>query len=378
MARSGDRGRSAHLPSREIVAATAPTPGRLLPKNGNPLTGIRAVLAPLCGFTDAVFRRICLDEGADLVVTEMISSEGFVRNSPQIRALHYLDMSDGPLSLQIFGADPEVMGETAAVLSELKPRFVDINFGCPVRKIVNQNGGAAILKDRKLLEAICRRVVEKSRVPVSVKIRAGWDKSPAEHLCEIARIIEGSGVSMIAVHARTKTQAFEGKADWQLIKMVKESVSIPVVGNGDVTGADSYRRMVETTGCDAVMIGRAAIGNPWIFGEVRAAIESREYAGPTPRDRVASLLAHVRLNVKNDGEPLGLVTARRAMTAYLKRVPNAREVRARIMLCTRLNELEDMLGDFLERSAGGGAGNAASDPRKEPDDRAVFGGFSFS
>ena len=344
MARSADRGHPTRPPSRELVAATSPTPERLLPKNGNPLEGVRVVLAPLCGFTDAVFRRICLDEGADLVVTEMISSEGFVRNNSQIRALDYLDMNDGPLSLQIFGADPEAMGETAAALSELKPRFIDLNFGCPVRKIVNQNGGAAVLKDPKLLESICRRVVERSRVPVSVKIRSGWDKSTSENLRDIARVIEGSGVSMITVHARTKSQAFEGKADWQLIGMVKESVSIPVIGNGDVTDADAYRRMVETTGCDAVMIGRGAIGNPWIFGEVRSAIEGRAYPGPAPRDRVASLLAHVRLNVKNDGEPLGLITARRAMAAYLKRVPNARDVRARIMTCTRMDELEETLG----------------------------------
>lgn len=370
MARNGNNGHPAHLPSREIVAKTAPTPERLHPKNGKPLEGVRVVLAPLCGFTDAVFRRICLDEGVDLVVTEMISSEGFVRNSSQIRALHYLDMNDGPLSLQIFGADPEAMGETAAVLSELKPRFIDLNFGCPVRKIVNQNGGAAVLKDPKLLEAICRRVVERSSVPVSAKIRSGWDKSTAEQLCEIARVIEGSGVSMIAIHGRTKSQAFEGKADWQLIGMVKESVSIPVIGNGDVTDADAYRRMVEMTGCDAVMIGRAAIGNPWIFGEVRAAIEGREYPGPGVRNRVASLLAHVRLNVINDGEPLGLITARRAMAAYLKRVPNARDVRSRIMTCTRMDELEEVLGDFLDRADGCGRGR--------PDEGAYRGGLSLS
>jgi tRNA-dihydrouridine synthase B len=353
------------------VEATSPTPSHLLPKNGNPLEGIRVVLAPLCGFTDAVFRRICLDEGADLVVTEMISSEGFVRNSPQIRALHFLDMNDGPLSLQMFGSDPEAMAETAAALSELRPRFIDLNFGCPVRKIINQNGGAAVLKDLKLLEAICRRVVERSRVPVSVKIRSGWDKSTSEQLCEIARVIEGSGASMITVHARTKSQAFEGKADWQLIRLVKESVSIPVIGNGDVTSAEAYRKMVEMTGCDAVMIGRAAIGNPWIFAEIRAAIEGREYPGPAPRDRVASLLSHVRLNVNNDGEPLGVITARRAMTAYLKRVPNARDVRSKIMSCTRMEELEEALGGYLERAGAGG-------PAAPADGGVYRDGFSLS
>jgi len=343
---SGKKGNPGRLPSREIVAGTAPAPAHLLPKNGRPLDGIRVVLAPLCGFTDAVFRRICLDRGADLVVSEMISSDGFVRNSRQIRALHYLDMKDGPLSLQIFGADPDAMGETAAVLSELRPRYIDMNFGCPVRKIVNQNGGSAVLKDLRLLEVICRRVVERSRVPVSVKIRSGWDKPAAGNVADIARVIEDSGVSMITIHARTKTQAFKEKADWLLIKTVKEAVSIPVVGNGDVTDAESYLRMVEMTGCDAVMIGRAAIGNPWIFGEVRAAIEGRGFTAPGTRERVESLLAHVRLNVKNDGEPLGLITARRAMTAYLKRVPNARDVRSRIMTCTRMDELEEALGGF--------------------------------
>ena len=367
---SGQNGKPARPSSREIVAATAPTPAHLLPKNGRPLDGVRVVLAPLCGFTDAVFRRICLDRGADLVVTEMISSDGFVRDSRQIRALHYLEMKDAPLSLQIFGADPEAMGETAAILSELRPRFIDLNFGCPVRKIVNQNGGSAVLKDLRLLETICRRVVERSRVPVSVKIRSGWDKSTAENVTEIARVIEASGVSMIAIHARTKTQAFKEKADWPLIRTVKEAVSIPVVGNGDVTDAESYRRMVEMTGCDAVMIGRAAIGNPWIFGEVRAAIEGRGFAAPVPRERVTSLLAHVRLNVGNDGEPLGLITARRAMAAYLKHVPNAKDVRSRIMTCTRVAELEEVLGEFLSRASWGAAGS--------PGGGAYRGGISLS
>ncbi len=334
-------------PSREIVESTPPTPQRLLPRSGRPLEGVRVALAPLCGFTDAVFRRICLDGGADLTVTEMISSEGLIRNSRQIRSLNHLDMSHGPLSLQIFGADPDVMGEAAAILSELEPRFIDMNFGCPVKKIVNQNGGSAVLRDLKLLGRICKRVVEKSRVPVSAKIRAGWDRPTGETVGDIARAIEDSGVSMIAVHARTKAQAFKGKADWLLVKAVKESVSIPVVGNGDVTDAESYFRIREMTGCDVVMIGRSAIGNPWIFGEVKAAIEGRAYRHPTPRERVAGLLAHVRACVQSDGEPLALIATRRAMAGYLKHVPRAKDIRSSIMSCTHYAELEEILGSFL-------------------------------
>jgi tRNA-dihydrouridine synthase len=154
---------------------------------------------------------------------------------------------------------------------------------------------------------------------------------------------------MITVHARTKAQAFDGKADWLLIRTVKENVSIPVVGNGDVTDGPSYLRMRETTGCDAVMIGRSAIGNPWIFGEIEAAIGGREYAPPTPRERVAGLVYHVRSSVRNDGEPLGIIAARRIMAAYLKHLPSARDVRARMMISTRLAELEDILETFLTR-----------------------------
>jgi len=349
MASTQKAGHKARRFSREIVSQTAPTPQRLMARNGEPMEGIRVVLAPLCGITDAVFRKTCMDHGAELAVSEMISSEGLVRNSGHIQSLRHLDMSQGPLSLQIFGADPEVMGEAAAILSELKPRFVDINFGCPVRKIVKQNGGSAILKDLGLLGKICSRVVKRSGTPVSAKIRAGWDKPAVESVRDIARVIEDAGVAMITVHARTKVQGFDGSADWLLIKTVKETVSIPVVGNGDVTDGHSYLRMKETTGCDAVMIGRSAIGNPWIFGEINAAIDGREYTPPSLRDRVAGLVSHIRSSVRNDGEPFGVITTRRVMAAYLKHVPNARGIRARMMTSTRLAEVEEVLETFLAR-----------------------------
>jgi tRNA-dihydrouridine synthase B len=346
--------------SQDIILGTRPTPEALRAADGHPLEGVRVVLAPLCGITDSVFRKICLDHGADMVVTEMISADGLVRNSPQIRAVDGLDMSQGPLSLQIFGSDADAMGEAAAHLSELEPRFLDMNFGCPVRKIVNRNGGSAVLKDLKLLYRICRAVVEKSTVPVSAKIRSGWDRPTAEYLHDIGRAIEDAGVSMVAVHARTKKQAFAGKANYGLIRAIKEAVSIPVIGNGDVVSPEAYFRMKEESGCDAVMIGRGAIGNPWIFEEIKAAIDGRDYTPPTPEERVAMLLHHLRLAVEKLGEPTGVVLTRKIMAAYLKRLPNARELRGHVMKCHRVAELEALFDGYLRRLDG-------SDDGAEPD-----------
>ena len=266
----------------------------------------------------------------------------------------------GPLSLQIFGADPDTMGEAAAILSELQPRFLDMNFGCPVRKIVTKSGGSAVLRDVDLLHRICRRVVERSSVPVSAKIRAGWDKPTAGSLREIGSVIEDVGVSMVSIHARTKKQAFRGRANWELIRELKESVSIPVIGNGDVVDADSYFRIREETGCDAVMIGRGAIGNPWIFDEIRAAEAGRPYTPPAPEERVMALLTHVRLAVESLGEPTGIILTRKVMSAYLKRLPNARELRGRIMTCDRLDALERIFGDYLQHLGANGS-EAADD-----------------
>jgi tRNA-dihydrouridine synthase B len=330
------------------VADARPTPAALRPRNGDPLEGVRVILAPLCGITDAVFRKICRDRGADLTVTEMISSDGLVRNSNQVGALRGLDMSQGPLSLQIFGNDPETMGEAAEILSELEPRFLDMNFGCPVRKIVDKNGGSAVLKDVALLHRICKRVVERSRAPVSAKIRSGWDKPTAAQLRDIGRAIEDAGVSMIAVHARTKKQGFSGAADWVLIESIKSAVSIPVVGNGDVDGPASYFKMREQTGCDAVMIGRCAIGNPWIFEEIRAAIERRPYTPPGAAERVGVLLHHVRLLVEQLGEPTGVVIARKIMAGYLKRMPYVRELRGKLMTCVTLAAVETLLEEYVD------------------------------
>jgi len=316
--------------------------------NGLP-NGARVILAPLCGVTTAPFRRICLEHGADMVVTEMISSEAMTRGKEKdCKAINGLDPDNGPLSLQIFGGDPVRMGETAARLADLAPVYVDMNFGCPVKKIVNGNGGSAVLKDVDLLGNICREVVSRSGVPVSAKIRAGWDKPTGEKVRELARTIEDAGVSLIAIHARTRAQGFTGKANWDLIAETKAAVSIPVIGNGDVKSAEDVVRIEQQTGCDAVMIGRAAIGNPWIFDEVKTVLSGRVYTPPTPRERVGVLLRHVREAAAIEGEPGGVIATRKVMGAYLKRIPHARQVRGPLMNVKLVAEVEDLLGHYLE------------------------------
>jgi tRNA-dihydrouridine synthase B len=306
-------------------------------------SGARLILAPLCGITTAPFRRICLEQGADMVVTEMISSEAVTRGkSEDCRATRGLDMSEGPLSIQIFGGDPVRMGETASRLSARNPEFIDMNFGCPVKKIVNGGGGSAVLREVDLLGEICREVVRRSSVPVSAKIRAGWDRPTGEKVRELARTIEDAGVSMLALHARTRQQGFTGRANWELIAEARQAVSIPVIGNGDVRSADDVARMAEQTGCDAVMIGRAAIGNPWIFQEVKTRLAGGEFTPPTPRERVAVLLRHVGEAARLDGEPGGVIASRKVMAAYLKRMPDVRALRAGLMQShtfTTVNEL---------------------------------------
>ncbi len=309
----------------------------------------RVILAPLCGVTTAPFRRICLEQGADMAVTEMISSEAVTRGKEKdCKALGGLDMSEGPLSLQIFGGDPVRMGETAARFSAMRPEYLDMNFGCPVKKIVKGNGGSAVLKDLRLLGDICREVVRRSSVPVSAKIRAGWDRPTGEKVREIARTIEGAGVSMLAIHARTRAQGFSGTANWDLIAEARRAVSIPVVGNGDVRSASDVLRMHEHTGCDAVMIGRAAIGNPWVFEEVKAHLDGREFTPPTPRERVAVMLRHVREAARVDGEPGGVIASRKVMAAYLKALPHAKEIRGRLMAIKTVAEMEDALHGYLD------------------------------
>jgi len=324
-------------------------PGMVLNQLPGLKNGARLILAPLCGITTAPFRRICLEQGADMVVTEMVSSEAVTRGKTEdCKATRGFDVNEGPLSLQIFGGNPVRMAETAARFSERGPEFIDMNFGCPVKKIVNGGGGSAVLREVDLLGEICREVVKRSSVPVSAKIRAGWDRPTGEKVRELARTIEDAGVAMLALHARTRQQGFTGSANWDLIAHAKQAVSIPVIGNGDVRSADDVKRMVEQTGCDAVMIGRAAIGNPWIFQEVKTLLAGGEFTQPTPRQRVAVLLRHVGEAARLDGEPGGVIASRKVMAAYLKRMPDVRVLRAGLMQSSTFTMVSDLCNAYLD------------------------------
>jgi tRNA-dihydrouridine synthase B len=312
----------------------------------NPLEGVSVVLAPLAGITDAIFRGICMDHGADMVFSEMISADGLARCRRRLRALRDLDTGNGRIALQIFGSDPAIMGEAAAVLSEYDPSLIDINLGCPVRKVVKRNGGAALLKDLRLLERVCAAVVRRSAVPVSAKVRAGWSDASETGVRDLGRALERAGISVITVHARSRAQAFQGLADWSLIAAMKDTVSVPVIGNGDVWSAEDYFRIRSETNCDAVMIGRGAVGNPWIFEEIQARREGRDFSPPSHRARLETMLDHVGKAVSKLGEPLGVVTSRKVMAAYARHLPNARDVRRALMKCERLAELACVMDDF--------------------------------
>jgi len=306
----------------------------------------RVGLAPMAGHTEPVFRGLCREHGAAFVVTELVSSEGLVRGSERTnRYLRYEEM-ERPLGMQLFGSDPSVMGEAAALLSDLKPDFIDINMGCPVPKVVTREAGAALLRNKTLLEDLARAVVDGARVPVTAKIRSGWDRdsSDIEH---IGGLLERSGISAIAIHARTRSEGFSGKANWSDIHRLKNAVSIPVLGNGDVRSAQDAARMLEETGCDGILIGRGAVGNPWVFREVRALLEEgRELTRPSRQEVIALAIVHLRRSVKEKGLPRGLIEMRKTLAAYLRGFPRAAHLRPVLFVEDNLDHVVDMLETY--------------------------------
>jgi tRNA-dihydrouridine synthase B len=282
-----------------------------------------ALLAPMAGYSDSGMRRICRRYGAAMVFSEMLSAEGARRDNAKTFRMAAFYPEERPYFIQFFAVSPEQAADAAQVLSELQPDGLDLNFGCPVRRIILNSGGSALLKDIPLLARIVEASVNATTIPISVKIRAGWD-ARSLNAVEVARAVADAGAAWVTVHARTRSEFYQGHANWEWIRDVKSAVSIPVVGNGDVRCAEDAVRLLELTGCDAVMIGRAAMGNPFIFREVIHLLQTGvACAPPTPRERYAAAQQQLRWMVEQWGEHRAVLDFRKHLLAYVRGLPDS-------------------------------------------------------
>ena len=297
------------------------------------------LLAPLAGITDAPMRRLCHRQGAALTYTEMVSCKGMWYGDRNTGKLLYTYRDEQPVGYQIFGHEPEVMAYAAREISSMPGKLIDINFGCPVPKIVKNGEGSALLKNPDLIYDIVAAVVKNTDKPVTAKIRTGWDKDSI-NVVEVAHAISAAGASAIAVHARTREQYYSGKADWSMIASVKRAVDIPVIGNGDVTDGKAAISMMDETGCDLVMIGRGALGNPWIFREALAAWRGEEIPPqPSKDEKKAMMISHLEDLTELKGEYAAVREMRKHVGWYLKGVPGAAAFRGMVNNITDSNEL---------------------------------------
>lgn len=304
------------------------------------------ILAPMAGVTDLPFRLLCREQGVGLLSMEMVSAKAISFHNKNTQALMEIAPGENPISLQLFGSDADIISEMAKEIEERPFDILDINMGCPVPKVVNNGEGSALMKNPKRVEEIVTKTVRAIKKPVTVKIRKGFDEAHVNAV-EIARIIEASGAAAIAVHGRTREQYYSGAADWDIIRQVKEAVSIPVIGNGDITSAVQAKQMMEETGCDGVMIGRAARGNPWIFLEIAKYLETGAAPERPGKTEVKEMiLRHCELQLQYKGEYTGIREMRKHVAWYTAGYPHSSKLRGRI------NEIESMdaLKKLLEES----------------------------
>lgn len=321
-------------------------------KIGNVELDNNLILAPMAGVTDLPFRLLCKEQGAALCCMEMVSAKGIYYNNKNTESLLTVDERERPVSLQLFGSDPEIMAAMAAKIEHRNFDILDINMGCPVPKVVNNGDGSALMKNPVLAGKIIEGMVKAIDKPVTVKIRKGFDD---EHInaVEMAHVAQESGAAAIAVHGRTREQYYSGKADWSIIADVKQAVSIPVIGNGDILDAKDVIAMKEQTDCDGFMIGRGAQGNPWIFHQILHYFETGELIGKPPMEEmVKTMLRHAKLQIEFKGDYLGIREMRKHAAWYTAGYKGASKLRGRINDVESYDELEQLFEDFMKEYGG--------------------------
>ncbi len=311
------------------------------------------MLAPMAGVTDRAFRRICVRHGAEYTVTEMVSAKALCFHDAKSRRLARLSEDELPAAVQLFGHEPDVIAEAIRLLlipedGFAAPPVFDLNMGCPMKKIVGAHDGAALMRDPALAARLIRAAAEASDRPVTVKIRTGWTKETVNAPL-LARIAEENGAALIVVHGRTREQLYSPPVDLETIAAVKRVVSIPVVGNGGILTAEDALRMLSSTGCDGLMIARGAVGNPWLFEEIRAAMDGRSFRLPDLDVRLSEALDQVDEMIAEKGEKIGLLEARHQLGSYIRGVGGAAEARARLNRAISREEIHEIVSDFLKR-----------------------------
>lgn len=319
-------------------------------KIGNVTLDNKVFLSPMAGVTDLPFRLICKEQECGMLYTEMINAKALCYDDQNTKKMLKIEEEEHPVAVQIFGSDPAFMGGAAEILNEYPNEILDINMGCPAPKVIKNGDGSALMKNPKLAEEVLKSVVKNSKKPVTLKIRKGWDDNNINAV-EIAKIAEASGISALAIHGRTREQYYSGKADWDIIAKIKESINIPVIGNGDVFEVEDAINMINKTNCDAIMIGRGAQGNPWIFKRINCYMKTGEILPePTGEEKINTALKHLKLAIDEHGEYVAVREMRKHIAWYLKGLRGSARLRDEINKIESYEEVVNKLRDYLSHS----------------------------